>query len=95
MQISTNSNGTGAPLPASQRPGGQTPAPPDAPYSPLLECPCTTRIVKNLTANTIDGRPFTPDCLPEPVSDLNATGNPTCDLETYSGGLDCCYPCVT
>jgi hypothetical protein len=47
MQICTN-DGTGAigakaPLPEYSRIN----APPDARYSPLLECPCTTRIVKN------------------------------------------------
>lgn len=48
MQISTN-DGTGR-----KGAGGMLPrvsqgyAPPDAPYSPLLECPCTTRITKQL-----------------------------------------------
>jgi hypothetical protein len=47
MQINTNFNGSGVP-------GGPMPkfsrdhAPPDVPWNPILECPCTTRIVKQL-----------------------------------------------
>jgi hypothetical protein len=53
MQISTN-DGTGrigaaAPLPRFSREY----APADAPYSPLLECPCTTRIVFNLVGSVL------------------------------------------
>jgi len=48
MQISTNDGtgrkGAGGPLPRIS----QQNAPPNAPYSPLLECPCTDRIVKQL-----------------------------------------------
>jgi hypothetical protein len=46
MQIDTNdgsgANGVSGPLPRFSR----ATAPPDAPYSPLLECPCTTRLTK-------------------------------------------------
>ena len=94
MQISTN-DGDGDPgqglLPAIKRPGGATPAPPSYAYSPLLECPCTTRNKINATAGTIDGHAFDGDCdRAEPLSDLNATKNPTCEVSTYVGGLSCC-----
>ncbi|KAH8067403.1 hypothetical protein JL721_7511 [Aureococcus anophagefferens] len=60
-------------------------------YSPLLECPCTTRNEINATAGTVDGHAFDGDCdRAEPLSDLNATKNPTCEAATYVGGLSCC-----
>lgn len=39
---------------------------------------------------TINGVPFNADCKPEPLSDLLAWSNPTCELASYSGGLSCC-----
>merc|ERR1711907_66955 len=88
MQIGTN-DGTGRKgtdanpwiVPAIKRAGGKTPSPKNAPFSPLLECPCTDRI-KNLHVNG--------DCRPEPLSDLLVTKNPTCNTDTYVGGLNCC-----
>merc|ERR1711871_1258 len=84
MQISTN-DGTGRkgtpsnPWVLPKMKASTTP--PNTPYSPLLECPCTTRI-KNLQVNG--------DCRAEPLSDLLVTKNPTCDASTYVGGLACC-----
>jgi len=86
MQISSN-DGTGRKgtphnpwlLPRAKQSG----VPAHAPYAPLLECPCTTRI--NRTALKVDG-----DCRNEPLSDLWATRNPTCNASTYVGGLSCC-----
>ena len=38
----------------------------------------------------INGFPFNPKCMGEPLSDLLKTGNPTCDINKYSGGMACC-----
>ena len=96
MQISTN-DGTGRKgvnldlLPKIKQQGGATPANPNAKYSPLLECPCTTRMKINGTAGTINGNFMDGDCTrKEPLSDLLATNNPTCKASTYVGGLSCC-----
>jgi hypothetical protein len=89
MQISTY-DGTGARswnkdpsklMPKIKQAGGKTPAQPDAPYGPVLECPCTDRIKKVKTNG---------DCRAEPLSDLLVTKNPTCWSDTYVGGLSCC-----
>lgn len=40
--------------------------------------------------DTIDGRPYVPDCKGLPLSDLLPNNNPTCVLETYMGGIECC-----
>jgi len=89
MQINTkNPDGSGTrggPLPRSSA------APPHAAYSGILECPCTTRVVKNVSASTINGRPFHPSCTSDARrSDLLAHANPTCDVSTYVGGMQCC-----
>jgi len=34
--------------------------------------------------------PFSKNCLAEPYGDLVALRNPTCTIEQYAGGLDCC-----
>jgi len=39
----------------------------------------------------IDGRPFNPGCMDEPLSDLIKQNNPTCDLNLYRGGIYCCH----
>jgi hypothetical protein len=56
--------------------------------SPLLECPCTPQRNINVTAGTIDGHK------PEPrikcSREFEATGNPSCHLDTYVGGWRCC-----
>ena len=81
MQISTNDgsgrkSGAGGMLPRIKLPGGRTPADPSAQYSPLLECPCTTRMVINGTAGTINGNFMNGDCTrDEPLSDLLVTKN--------------------
>ena len=89
MQINTlNPDGTGTrggPLPRASA------APPGAAYSGLLECPCTTRVVKDVNRSTINGKPFHPDCSADAwTSDLLATHNPTCSVATYAGGMECC-----
>ena len=61
-------------------------APPDAPYSGLIECPCTTRRVKDAQAQTIDGRPVSFDCRGEVLRQNNSV----CSLATYQGGYRCC-----
>ena len=97
MQIDTNdgsgrTSGAGGLLPKIKLPSGATPADPNAKYSPLLECPCTTRMHINGTAGTINGHPMNGDCTRnEPLSDLLATKNPTCWAKTYVGGLSCCH----
>jgi len=57
-------------------------------YSPLAECPCTAQRRINASAGTIDGQVSRPPihCSPE----FAATGNPSCQLATYTGGLRCC-----
>ena len=56
MQINTNDGtgrkGVGGPIPSFSKKNAQ----PNAPYSPLLECPCTSRTKKelgNLTAKLV------------------------------------------
>eukprot|EP00931_Biecheleriopsis_adriatica_P117231 TRINITY_DN9276_c0_g1_i1.p1 TRINITY_DN9276_c0_g1~~TRINITY_DN9276_c0_g1_i1.p1 ORF type:complete len:531 (-),score=73.17 TRINITY_DN9276_c0_g1_i1:23-1615(-) len=92
MQINTrNPDGSGlpgGPLPRSSQ------APPNATYSGLLECPCTTRIRKVPSEGgrpgTIDGRVYHADCKEEPLSSLLSDHNPTCEVATYMGGIECC-----
>jgi len=92
MQINTrNPDGSG-------RPGGPLPraaqAAPNATYSGLLECPCTTRVQKVPATRdepgTINGRVYHGDCRAEPLSNLLPEHNPTCEAETYMGGIECC-----
>ena len=40
---------------------------------------------------SINGIPFSKNCLPEPKGDLLAEKNPTCFVDTYEGGLACCH----
>ena len=40
---------------------------------------------------TINGIPFSKNCLPEPKGDLLVQKNPTCFVDTYQGGLACCH----
>lgn len=42
------------------------------------------------TTGAINGKRFAPSCFPEPRSELIPTHNPTCDLNIYDGGLQCC-----
>ena len=91
MQINTlNPDGSGkrgGPLPRASA------APKGAAYSGLLECPCTTRVVKDVAKGTINGHSFGPNvCTGDKrASDLNATHNPTCSVATYAGGMECCH----
>jgi len=89
MQINTlNPDGTGTrggPLPRASA------APPDAAYSGLLECPCTTRITRDVAKKTLNGHFFSPHCTSDArSSDLLQHHNPTCDVATYVGGMECC-----
>jgi len=48
-------------------------------------CICNTGMhgwINNIT--------FMKNCEPQPTSDLLALKNPTCDIQTYAGGIDCC-----
>lgn len=82
--------GTDAPLPrASVAPSG-------APYSGLIECPCSTRrgdyhktgvLAQNAPFNT-SGKKFKALCAPGGA--LEMQHNPICHSETYRGGLQCC-----
>jgi len=40
---------------------------------------------------SINGIPFHKDCKPRPGGDLLQQKNPTCWVETYQGGLQCCH----
>ena len=49
-------------------------------------CICSAGI-----SGSINGIPFRKDCRPEPFGDLLQQKNPTCWLDTYQGGLQCCH----
>ena len=68
---------------------------------PLLECPCTTRTKKVIQpgtedapfgqgVGTIDGVPYSPACHAPPLTSVLADRNPSCDVRTYVGGIQCC-----
>lgn len=80
MQINTlNPDGSGkrgGPLPRGSK------APPNASYSGLLECPCTTRVDRSKLS--------IPPCADWPLSDLKKNHNPSCNARTYTGGIRCC-----
>jgi hypothetical protein len=61
-------------------------APKDAPYSGLIECPCTDRRDINVENNTIDGVPQTWKC----AGEIEKQNNTACSIATYTGGLRCC-----
>ena len=50
-----------------------------------LTCVCNTGV-----KGSINGVPFSKDCLAEPHADLVQQKNPTCWVDTYQGGLHCC-----
>ena len=61
--------------------------------SSLAEAPggCICRATTGyITHNGQSKRRFSPGCLGEPKSDLIKTHNPTCDINQYDGGLQCC-----
>eukprot|EP00536_Pseudo-nitzschia_multiseries_P007043 jgi/Psemu1/194397/e_gw1.157.89.1 len=47
-------------------------------------------IVRDGVKGRIAGRPFRKQCQDEPYGDLIRQKNPTCAVQTYSGGLRCC-----
>ena len=49
-------------------------------------CICNTGI-----KGSINGIPFSKNCLEEPQADLVQQKNPTCWVDTYQGGLSCCH----
>jgi len=50
-----------------------------------------TCLCNNGLQGWINGIRFTKNCVPEPTADLLQQKNPTCWLDTYSGGLECCH----
>lgn len=50
-----------------------------------------TCVCNDGTKGTINGIPFNKNCAPEPLGDLLQQRNPTCFVQTYAGGLSCCY----
>eukprot|EP00931_Biecheleriopsis_adriatica_P073231 TRINITY_DN47561_c0_g1_i1.p1 TRINITY_DN47561_c0_g1~~TRINITY_DN47561_c0_g1_i1.p1 ORF type:complete len:531 (-),score=57.83 TRINITY_DN47561_c0_g1_i1:73-1665(-) len=62
--------------------------PEGAPWSGILECPCTTRRKIDLVRGTIDGRKFGSNCMPGGA--LQKTNNSICSLDSYGGGMQCC-----
>eukprot|EP00931_Biecheleriopsis_adriatica_P119607 TRINITY_DN94830_c0_g1_i1.p1 TRINITY_DN94830_c0_g1~~TRINITY_DN94830_c0_g1_i1.p1 ORF type:complete len:509 (+),score=48.69 TRINITY_DN94830_c0_g1_i1:28-1554(+) len=82
--------GSDAPLPQASV------APLDAPYSGLIECPCSSRrgdyrrtgiIAQNFPSNK-SGKPFKALCVPGGM--LETQQNSICRVESYQGGLQCC-----
>jgi len=82
----------GAPLPFASA------AAPDALYSGLAECPCSTRrgdfhandhtILFDSTIDNSSGRAYSGAC--KPGGSLLEQNNTSCGAETYVGGLQCC-----
>ena len=57
----------------------------------LMSLDSPTCICYKGVSGTINNIPFSKNCLPEPKSDLLATKNPTCFVDTYQGGQSCCH----
>lgn len=57
----------------------------------LVELGAPSCVCRGKMAGSINGLPFTSDCMPEPVSDVAFQNNPSCNIETYNGGLFCCH----
>ena len=51
----------------------------------------TTCICDNGISGKINGISFSKNCALEPTGDLVRQKNPTCNIETYQGGLSCCH----
>jgi hypothetical protein len=71
---------------------------PSSGLSPLIECPCSDRITKELGP---DGKKYLVymnktrqeyqvDCEPTPRGEMLAQHNPACHAESYHGGVYCC-----
>jgi len=50
-----------------------------------------TCICSGGVSGSINGVPFHKDCRPEPYGDLLQQKNPSCWVDTYQGGLQCCH----
>ena len=68
---------------------------------PILECPCTTRakkVIKKGTEDrpfgqgvgTISGKSISSGCHAPPLTSVLRDHNPSCDVRTYVGGMQCC-----
>lgn len=56
----------------------------------FLEVGTPMQVCRDGVDDTISGRPFRKTCAAYPLSTLVEQKNPTCNLETYVGGLRCC-----
>ena len=50
-----------------------------------------TCICDDGVSGTINGIPFSKNCASEPTGDLIRQRNPTCFIDLYEGGLECCH----
>eukprot|EP00117_Sycon_ciliatum_P044302 scpid42913/ scgid31984/ len=57
----------------------------------LVELGAPSCVCRGKVAGSINGLPFTSDCMSEPETDVAAQKNPSCSIETYNGGLFCCH----
>lgn len=53
-------------------------------------CSGAGQCICRATTGWINGKRFDPGCIGEPRSELLKTHNPTCDINLYDGGLQCC-----
>jgi len=57
----------------------------------LLPVGAAACVCNNGITGTINGVTFSKNCLDEPAGDLIQQQNPTCFVQTYQGGLSCCF----
>ena len=57
----------------------------------LISKDSRTCICDDGVSGTINGIPFSKNCASEPTGDLIRQHNPTCFIDTYQGGLECCH----
>lgn len=57
----------------------------------LISVDSSTCICDDGVSGTINGIPFSKNCVSEPMGDLIRQRNPTCFIDTYQGGLECCH----
>jgi len=83
--------GTGADLPRPSNFTRGSMAAPGAKYCGLSECPCTTRLgnFRRPGSKILPHYSFSDGC--KPGGALEQQMNPTCSVQTYNGGLQCCY----